>query len=195
MITEQDHWRWKRALAWASMAMAVIVASALLNGCTSAQSTILQHDTAVFHTSKNSDLAMRWQKHCNEQAIGWLQSELDNYQRELVRQNAESNGDPQDIAKNYIAYYDAVNQSRANTEANLETSANLVMEQLKNGEGFLLLADMAKEQSRIASETAQAAVSEAMKTGQALYSKYQETHPVPLPDPTPAPTPVVEVTP
>ncbi len=99
----------------------------------------------------------------------------------LGAQNQRAGDNVQRVAQNYIDYYAAMDDLRSRIEQEHEKVASLNAEQLAIGKGFRVLSIMADEELRVSRETANLAISEALKTADALWTQYQEANPPELP--------------
>jgi hypothetical protein len=160
-------------------------------GCMSTKAQIIRSEFAWESETLNRDNAGKQHAQVRHFIAQATQTEINRLNDALADQNDLAGGDVQMVAQNYIRYYAALDALRAQTQAEYETAASLHAEQVALGRGFRVLSRMADTELQVARDTANAAITEAIRVANVAWVEYQRRQPPPVPDPVPEPEPVI----
>lgn len=163
----------------------IILAAALLAGCTSTKAAVTRAEFALESEIKNRDNAEAQRKLVIHHLDQNVSNEVARLKAVLVRQNAAARGVDSRIAQNYIDYYTALHNLQTLVSTEYEKLESLHQEQLTLGRGYRYLNTMADEELKVGQQTAQLAIAEAIKAGNELWRQYQAANP---PKPVDQPT-------
>lgn len=150
-------------------------------GCVSTGAQVARTEFAIESEIKNRDNADAQRRLALHHIEQNSQREIERLQQVLDAQNQRAGQNVQRVAQNYIDYYAAMDELRRRVSAEHEKVATLNAEQLALGKGYRVLSSMADEELRVSRETANAAITEAIKTADDLWKQYQEAQHPPLP--------------
>lgn len=171
-----------RTLLCAVLCFAAVVFSA---GCVSSKARLEEFALATYQKEKANDLAALNRKQIVESQSQLAGLQLRLHQEALVKMNEMANGDPDEIAKNYIAYFNALDEAKDITSHEIAVAIANEAAGRALANGYLVQFEMSEEQRRLSSETARAVGSAIIPLAQGIWAEYQRANPVPIPSEAP----------
>jgi len=153
-------------------------------GCSSTKAALTRAEFAWQSEAKTKDNAYQQRRLVIAHIDFRVKSEVNRLKQVLAAQNARATSAPfgkdevaKYVAANYTNYFNAIETLRTNSDAEYQKVETLYAEEVALAGGFRSLSAMSDAELTIAKQTADLALTEAIKTGNELWSQYQAAHP------------------